>query len=39
LIMTTHGLSGLSRWVYGNVAGRVLQGAQSPVLLVRPRSE
>jgi len=34
--MTTHGLSGLSRWVYGNVAGKVLQGARSPVLLVRP---
>ena len=34
--MTTHGFSGLSRWVYGNVAGKVLQGAHSPVLLVRP---
>jgi nucleotide-binding universal stress UspA family protein len=34
--MTTHGLSGLSRWVYGNVAGQVLHRAQSPVLLVRP---
>jgi nucleotide-binding universal stress UspA family protein len=34
--MTTHGLSGTSRWVYGNVAGKVLQGAHSPVLLVRP---
>lgn len=37
--MTTHGLSGLSRWVYGNVAGKVLQGAHCPVLLVRPTSE
>jgi nucleotide-binding universal stress UspA family protein len=37
--MTTHGLSGMSRWVYGNVAGRVLQGAHCPVLLVRPTSE
>ncbi len=37
--MTTHGLSGLSRWVYGNVAGKVLQGAHSPVFLVRPTSE
>jgi len=34
--MTTHGASGPSRWAYGNVAGRVLQGARSPVLLVRP---
>lgn len=37
--MTTHGFSGLSRWVYGNVAGKVLQGAHAPVLLVRPASE
>ena len=37
--MTTHGFSGLSRWVYGNVAGKVLQGAHSPVLLVRPTPE
>ncbi len=39
ICMTTHGLSGVSRWVYGNVAGKVLQGAHSPVLLVRPMSE
>jgi nucleotide-binding universal stress UspA family protein len=37
--MTTHGLSGASRWVYGNVAGKVLQGAHCPVLLVRPTTE
>lgn len=36
--MTTHGFSGTSRWAYGNVAGKVLQGARSPVLLVRPKS-
>ncbi len=34
--MTTYGLSGVSRWVYGNVARKVLQGAHSPMLLVRP---
>ncbi|RLC68014.1 MAG: hypothetical protein DRI48_00715 [Chloroflexi bacterium] len=37
--MTTHGFSGPSRWVYGNVAGKVLQGAHCPVLLVRPEFE
>ena len=37
--MTTHGLSGIGRGAYGNVAGRVLQGARCPVLLVRPTSE
>jgi nucleotide-binding universal stress UspA family protein len=36
ITMTTHGLSGPSRWVYGNVAGKVLHSAQKPVLLVRP---
>ncbi len=39
ICMTTHGFSGTSRWVYGNVAGKVLQGAHSPMLLVRPKSE
>jgi nucleotide-binding universal stress UspA family protein len=34
--MTAHGFSGVSRWVYGNVAGKVLQGAHCPILLVRP---
>jgi nucleotide-binding universal stress UspA family protein len=35
IVMYTHGRSGLSRWVYGSVADRVLQGARCPVLLVR----
>jgi len=37
--MTSHGFSNLKRWAYGNVAGRILQGAQSPVLLVRPTAD
>lgn len=36
LVMSTHGLSGISRWVYGSVADRVLRHAPCPVLLVRP---
>ncbi|MGD1996648.1 MAG: universal stress protein [Anaerolineae bacterium] len=35
IAMCTHGRSGLSRWVYGSVADRVLRGANCPVLLVR----
>lgn len=35
--MTTHGLSGASRWMYGNVARKLLEGARCPVLLVRPQ--
>ncbi len=37
IVMNAHGLSGVSRWVYGSVAGRVLRGAPCPVLLVRAR--
>jgi nucleotide-binding universal stress UspA family protein len=37
IAMCTHGRSGLSRWVYGSVADRVLRGASCPVLLVRVR--
>jgi nucleotide-binding universal stress UspA family protein len=37
IVMSTHGRSGLSRWVYGSVAGKVLQQAPCPVLLVPVR--
>lgn len=37
IVMSTHGRSGLGRWVYGSVAGKVLRGAHCPVLLVRAR--
>ncbi len=37
IVMSTHGLSGVSRWVYGSVTDRVLRGAGCPVLLVRAR--
>lgn len=35
IVMSTHGRGGISRWVYGSVAERVLQGAPCPVLLIR----
>jgi nucleotide-binding universal stress UspA family protein len=35
IAMSTHGRSGLGRWVYGSVADKVLRGADVPVLLVR----
>lgn len=37
IVMATHGYSGISRWVHGSVAERVLQLASVPVLLVRAR--
>ena len=35
IVMSTHGRSGLKRWVYGSVAGKILRGAHNPVLLIR----
>lgn len=36
IIMSTHGRSGIGRWLYGSVADRVLQQSEVPVLLVPP---
>lgn len=36
IVMSTHGRSGLSRWAYGSVTAKVLQGVSSPLFLVRP---
>jgi nucleotide-binding universal stress UspA family protein len=35
IVMSTHGRSGIRRWVYGSVADRILRSANVPVLLVR----
>lgn len=35
IVKTTHGRSGPSRWIFGNVALKVLQEASCPVFLVR----
>lgn len=37
IVMSTHGRSGLSRWVYGSVAAKVLQAAPCPIFLVRAK--
>jgi nucleotide-binding universal stress UspA family protein len=34
--LTTHGRSGVSRWVHGSVASKIAQECERPVLLVRP---
>ena len=39
IVMSTRGQSGLSRWLMGSVADRVVRGAGVPVLLVRERKE
>lgn len=36
IVLATHGRTGITRWAYGQVADKVLQRSQSPILLVRP---
>jgi len=36
IIMSTHGKSGISRWVFGSVADRVLRHSPVPVLVISP---
>lgn len=37
IAMTTHGRSGVLRWLFGSVAAEVVQVAPSPLLLLRPQ--
>ena len=39
VVMTTHGRSGIGRWLLGSVADKVMRGSGSPVLVVRPGEE
>jgi nucleotide-binding universal stress UspA family protein len=39
IVISTRGQSGLSRWLMGSVADRVVRGATVPVLMVRTRKE
>ena len=36
IVMSTHGRSGIGRWIYGSVADQVLRQADVPVVLVPP---
>ena len=36
IVMSTHGRTGLGRWVFGSVADKVLRAANTTVVLVRP---
>lgn len=35
IVITTHGRSGIGRWLFGSVADRVVHNSEAPVLLVR----
>jgi nucleotide-binding universal stress UspA family protein len=39
IVMSTHGRGGVSRWVFGSVADKVLRRANVPVLLIRAQGE
>jgi nucleotide-binding universal stress UspA family protein len=36
VVMSSHGRTGMSRWLFGSVAQKVMQGVTVPVLLIRP---
>jgi len=38
VVMSTHGRSGLGRWVYGNTAEKILRHGTTPLLLVHARA-
>ena len=35
IAMTTHGYSGVARWVMGSVTDKILRGSSNPVLVIR----
>jgi nucleotide-binding universal stress UspA family protein len=37
IVMSTHGRSGLGRWIFGSVAEKVLHASPVPLLLIRPK--
>ncbi|MCA9995161.1 MAG: universal stress protein [Anaerolineales bacterium] len=39
IVMSTHGRSGIGRWLLGSVADKVLRQANVPVLLIRAQEE
>ena len=38
IVMSTHGRSGVKRWLLGSIADRVATHSDIPVMLIRPRS-
>lgn len=36
VVMSTHGRSGIARFLFGSVANQVMQGIKAPVMLIRP---
>jgi nucleotide-binding universal stress UspA family protein len=36
VVMSSHGRTGISRWLFGSVAQKVMQGVNVPVMIIRP---
>ena len=39
IALSTHGRSGMGRWLFGSVADKVVRRSEKPVLLVRPSAD
>jgi nucleotide-binding universal stress UspA family protein len=39
IVMSTHGRTGIGRWIMGSVADRILRASRSPILLIRSQKE
>lgn len=39
IVMSTHGRSGISRWLFGSVASKVLESSRCPVFIIPVRSK
>ncbi|MGQ9545742.1 MAG: universal stress protein [Dehalococcoidia bacterium] len=37
IVVATHGRSGITRWLFGSVADRLVRSSPAPVLVIRPR--
>jgi len=37
IALATHGRSGISRWVFGSVADKLVRSSSVPILLIRPK--
>ena len=35
MVMSTHGRSGISRWAFGSISNKILQGTSTPVIILR----
>jgi nucleotide-binding universal stress UspA family protein len=39
IIMSTHGRSGISRWAFGSISNKILEGTSAPVIILRSKDK